>query len=124
MECRALEIRITEIGPQTGEGPMVVPERVQGVLRQYEDVFDWPEELPSERTSEHHIHIKGGTEPINVRPYRYAFQQKEEMERLVDEMLSSTIIRPSTGPYSSPVLLVKKEMGVGVFAWITKHSIT
>ena len=46
-----------------------------------------------------------------MRPYRYAHQQKEEMERLVDEMLASGVIQPSTSPYSSPILLVRKKDG-------------
>lgn len=81
------------------------------VLKRYEDVFTWPEELPPQRNIEHHIHLKQGTNPINVRPYRYAYQQKAEMEKLVDEMLKSGIIRPSNNPYSSLVLLVRKKYG-------------
>ncbi|KAA0038090.1 ty3-gypsy retroelement transposase [Cucumis melo var. makuwa] len=50
--------------------------------------------LAPKRGIEHHIHLKQGTNPVNVRPYRYAHQQKEEMERLVYEILASGIIRP------------------------------
>lgn len=49
---------------------------------------------------------------MNVRPYRYAYQQKEEMEKLVYEMLASgRVISPSTSLYSNLVFLVKKKDG-------------
>lgn len=67
--------------------------------------------LTTKKELKHHIHLKKGTDPINMRPYRYAHHQKEEIEKLVDEMLTSSIFRPSNSPYFSPLLLVKKRDG-------------
>ncbi|TYK18018.1 Retrotransposable element Tf2 [Cucumis melo var. makuwa] len=105
VECRALEggVMLTEESVETGNN--VVPADVQNVLGKFNDVFESPESLSPRRSIEHQIHLKTGTNPVNVRPYRYAFHQKAEMEKLVDEMLSSGIIQSSSSPYSSPVLL-------------------
>ena len=60
---------------------------------------------------DHHITLKEGAEPINVRPYRYVYFQKTEIKKQVHEMLNSRLIQPSTSPFSSLVLLVKKKDG-------------
>lgn len=44
-----------------------------------------------------------------MHPYRYAHFQKEEIKRRVREMLDNELIRPSSTPFSSPVLFVKKD---------------
>ena len=68
-----------------------------------------PTGLPPILSKQHQITLKNGSNPINVRPYRYPQIQKEEIERLVADMLQTGIIQPSRSPFSSPVLLVKKK---------------
>ncbi|XP_023633382.1 uncharacterized protein LOC111829008 [Capsella rubella] len=81
------------------------------LLRGYQDVFQMPKELLPTRNREHSITLKEGSSQVNVRPYRYSYTQKNEIEKLVQEMLEARIIRPSISPFSSPVLLVKKKDG-------------
>lgn len=77
-----------------------------------------PAGLPPNRGHEHAIILKEGTNPVSVRPYRYAQSQKDEIEKLVHDMLKAGIIQLSTSLFSSPVLLVKKRMDHGDFALI------
>lgn len=54
---------------------------------------------------------------MTVGPYRYAYIQKDEIKRLVRNMLEVGIIQPSVSLFSSPILLVKRDE-VGVFVSI------
>ncbi|TYJ96445.1 Ty3/gypsy retrotransposon protein [Cucumis melo var. makuwa] len=119
IECRSIEVaELNELMIHQKEEREEFEEKLIPILNQFSDIFEWLEKLPPRRSIEHHIHLKEGTNPVNVRPYQYAYHQKEEMERLVNEMLASGIIRPSASPYSSPVLLVKKKMVAGDFGLI------
>ncbi|XP_075088549.1 uncharacterized protein LOC142170516 [Nicotiana tabacum] len=84
---------------------------LQAILQQYSDLFEEPKQLPPPRLHDHKIILKEGTSPINIRPYKYPNVQKNEIEKMVNEMLDSGIIRNSTSPYSSPIVMVKKKDG-------------
>ena len=45
------------------------------------------------------------------RPYRYPFYQKNEIDKIVKELLSVGSISNSSNPFASPVLLVRKADG-------------
>ncbi|XP_062104440.1 uncharacterized protein LOC133815643 [Humulus lupulus] len=74
-----------------------------------------PDQLPPHRGTDHRIFLQPDSTPVNVRPYRYPYFQKDLIEQLVKEMLAVGFIRPSTSPYSSPILLVKKKDGTWRF---------
>jgi hypothetical protein len=84
-------------------------ELLERLLATYDDVFAAPSGLPPARPCDHRIHLKPNTEPVAVRPYRYPHLQKDELEKQCAYMLQQGIIRPSTSPFSAPVLLVKKQ---------------
>ncbi|XP_060969922.1 uncharacterized protein LOC133037114 [Cannabis sativa] len=87
------------------------PPQGRGLLSQFAAVFATPNQLPPFRSVDHRIFLQPGSAPVNVRPYRYPYFQKDVIEKLVQEMQDVGFIRPSTSPYSSPVLLVKKKDG-------------
>jgi hypothetical protein len=83
---------------------------MEDLLLSYKDVFDEPHGLPPVRRQDHRIHLLPGSPLVAVRPYRYPQLLKDEIERQCecDSMLAQGIIRESTSPFSSPVLLVRK----------------
>lgn len=86
----------------------VQPELIQ-FLSNFNDIFEEPKGLPPVRTQNRKIPLKPNTQPPNSRPYRYPYIQKAKIERIMKELLPTRMIRPSTSPYSSPILLVKKD---------------
>jgi RNase H-like domain found in reverse transcriptase/Reverse transcriptase (RNA-dependent DNA polymerase)/Integrase zinc binding domain len=80
-------------------------------LSQFSSIFTEPSSLPPARPCDHQIHLTPGSKPINLRPYRFSYSQKLELESILKELLKNNFIQPSSSSFASPVLLVKKKDG-------------
>lgn len=60
--------------------------RVKEVLEQYSEVFGEPSSLLPHMATDHRIELLPGSRPVSVRPYRYGHLQKDEIEKLVNDM--------------------------------------
>jgi hypothetical protein len=47
---------------------------LEQLLLKYHDIFLEPKELPPKRSYDHSIPLVPDSQPVNVRPYRYALQ--------------------------------------------------
>ena len=105
---------LVEFGQVTlldGSANVIEDAALEGLLTEFNSVFEPPAGLPPSRFHDHAIPLKEGADPPNLRPYRFPHSQKNEIERIVKEMMAAGIIKHSNSPFSSPVLLVKKKTG-------------
>lgn len=118
-EERALE-HFVQLDAAT-ESTQILPREIEAVLTQHMDVFKTPTELPPHMDFDHQIPLLPGVQAVNVKPYRYSPQQKNEIERQIKEMLAQGIIQTSRSPFASPVLLVRKKDGTWRFCVDYRH---
>ena len=90
---------------------LAVSQDIQKVLDKYSKVFDTSKGLPPTWDHDHAIKLILGSVLPNIRPYRYPYAQKSEIERMVAEMLEAGIILPSQSSFSTPVVMVLKKEG-------------
>jgi hypothetical protein len=93
----ALEAKSVEEVPIVCESPDVFLEELSG--------------MPPDRDVEFVIDLLPGTRPIAKRPYRMLVDELEELKKQLRELSDKGYIRPSTSPWGSPVLFVKKKDG-------------
>ena len=84
---------------------------LQQVLDNHSKVFETPKGLPPIHDHDHAIHLILGSVPPNIRPYRYPYVQKSEIEHMIAKMLATSIIQPSQSSFSAPIVLVHNKDG-------------
>ena len=85
--------------------------KVLSLLNRYESIITNNDECVGKTTLIKHRIITQDSPPVHHRPYRTSVSEREIIKSKVEEMLNNGIITPSSSPWSSPVVLVKKKNG-------------
>ncbi|MCP4488961.1 MAG: DDE-type integrase/transposase/recombinase, partial [Gammaproteobacteria bacterium] len=81
---------------------------LMNLLKEYSDRFSKHQyDLGKAKGCEHVIDI-GNAASVKARPYRIPIAQRPIVDQHIKDMTDAGIIRPSKGPFSSPIILVKK----------------
>jgi len=95
------------------ETEVVADERVKliSLLKKYSTSFI--EGTPQTRvgTGEMCIRLLEPTKTVQRRPYRLSPSEREIVRAKINELIESKVIRPSSSPFASPALIVKKKNG-------------
>ena len=67
--------------------------------------------IPPHRGFEHTIELEEGAKLVINTPYDHPKRFKDEIEKMIQELLEKGWIRPSSSPFASSVVLVKKKDG-------------
>ena len=98
-------VRDVKLGDELPEDQRRV---LKDLVRRYPDVFT---DMPGETdVIQHQIRLSDDT-PIRCKPYPLPYAMREELRSEVDTMLEMGVVRPSTSPYASPIVMVKKKDG-------------
>ena len=79
---------------------------------EFKDRFAVNPPKPSDtQIGEHQIDVLPTARPVKVKRFRMSPQQEEEVNRQAEEMIRNGIARPSSSPWGSNLILVKKREG-------------
>ncbi|KAJ9521648.1 hypothetical protein QJQ45_008994 [Haematococcus lacustris] len=107
---------MVSITPATPTVPSVETHQVMDctpVLKDFAPVFpeDLPAGLPPERAVDHRIDLEPNKRPPVRSTYAMSTCELAELKKQITEMQEKGFIRPSTSPYASGVLFVRKKDG-------------
>ena len=86
-------------------------EELTRLITSFTDIFALDATELGTTTLVEHVVKTGDQAPIRQPVRRMPFALREDVDRMVEEMLDQGVIRPSSSPWASPVVLVRKKDG-------------
>ncbi|XP_059055505.1 uncharacterized protein LOC131849440 [Achroia grisella] len=84
---------------------------LQNLLSKYSDCFSTGlKDLGFTTAGEMTIELND-SEPVVYRPYRLSWGERDQVRNMVQEMMDAGIVRETSSPYASPIVLVQKKTG-------------
>ena len=84
-------------------------------MRRYSDVITLHSGDLGRTGIVHHKIATGEAHPVKQPARRLPFHQREAVKQMLDDMLKQGVIEPACGPWSSPIVIVKKKDGTPRF---------
>jgi hypothetical protein len=86
--------------------------KIKRIMDRHNKVFEpIPPGAPPDRGFEHIIELEEGEKPVITTPYRHPKKYNDEIEKAIKELLDMGHTRPSSNPFTSSIVLVKKKYG-------------
>ena len=117
LQCSPVKIRecVEKLVPDSLEIASAERAKLRTLLYQLADVISVDSNDLGRTTLVQHEINTGDASPIRQPPRRLPFQQRQVVQELVSDMLKRGVVEQSNGPWSSPIVLVKKKDGTTRF---------
>ncbi|KAG6442469.1 hypothetical protein O3G_MSEX002351 [Manduca sexta] len=86
-------------------------QKLHKILDKYKDNFTSGNKVSKVNTGELTIRLKNSDKVVHRSPYRLSLIEREKVKEIINDLKQNCIIRDSSSPFSSPILLVKKKDG-------------
>lgn len=113
--AKLLSINAVKITNNASDSLVIDPKVPQEKQTELKKIFE-KEYVKAERPVKPKVNAKLKLQLKDVQPFHFAsrqlaFMEREELQRILNDLLVKGVIRPSTSEYASPIVLVREKNG-------------
>nr|VZI45962.1 unnamed protein product [Spirometra erinaceieuropaei] len=112
LSAAALEpTRLNDVIPTLSTVGPVAHKQLSGLLASFSDLFSWSTDTLGRTRLVQHIIDTGDAKPLWQPHRRIPVRYRDGVNKLLDELIRTKIIQPSSSPLASPIVLFSKKDG-------------